>query len=562
MKRRVLAGFLAVKLVFGLCGCAKKTAEKEASPKEVQEQATEETEAATEEETDTAEESALLTVLTCGKSYYEYDEEIEQELFSGITEGVVLAEECKDAYPKLYDALQKNWEKVLADSDKYAMEQKKEARTLYEEVVANGGEPGYMNHFVCENKVYVHRADEKVLSYSTNNYTFLGGVHGMYGDFGDTFDAQTGEKLKLSDVITDPKAYGQILFDKVSENYPDVVDYLEDPNTLRDQIVEEVSSPDAYNWELDPDGIVYFFNPYDIAAYAAGQQIIKVGYKEQPELFNEAYLPPEGRDYVCDAPAGNNFMLDADGDGKYEIVSVYPHYVEDSGDYSTYAGFDVGIGEGQTITIAEDFYLYEATGCYAQFANGKTYLLVDCQTDNDYHEVIVCEVGNGDVREVGRYGVTPRYNSYEEDSDIYYAYAYTDPAAMQMSEHFDRLSTYYAGGTYRMTDQGKIEPLGDYAYLSEGNRDYFVLTSTAEIQADIVDEEGNVKKAGATFPVGTNFTIYRTSYPSDAWEECQVDCLLEDGTIVRFNYTMDSDGNRLVNGQNEWDIFDNLLYAG
>ncbi len=97
MKRKVLAGFLAVTLVFGLCGCAKKTAEKEASPEEVQEQAAAETEAVAEEEADTTEKSAPLTVLTCGKSYYEYDEEIDEELFSGITEGVILAEESKDA---------------------------------------------------------------------------------------------------------------------------------------------------------------------------------------------------------------------------------------------------------------------------------------------------------------------------------------------------------------------------------------------------------------------------------------------------------------------------------
>ena len=564
MRRKVLAGTLALLMAFGICGCASQTgettpaAEETTGTKSAEQEVTEETPEA-EEATD---EAAPMQALIYTKNYYEYDEELERVMFTGVQEGVVLAEECKETYPKLYDALQKEWESRLSEGDATRDEQVKESRSMYEDVIANGGTPEeYMTHFTQEDKIHLHRADEKVFSYSTNFYSYWGGAHGMYGDWGDTFDTATGKKLALSDVITDLDAYGQLLFDKVAENYPDVVEYLDDPTTLRDQIVSEVKDPEISNWELDPDGIVYFFNPYDIAAYASGQQIVKVGYNESPELFNEAYLPPEGRDYINFAPGGNRFLLDTDGDGDFETVSVYEHYEEGSA-YDEYYGFDVSIGEQKPITIANDVNLYSYSGWCAEFANGKTYLMVDCQTDNDYHVLVVCEVGNANVREVGRYGNTPRFLSYDEQTEISCAYTYTDPACLQMVEHFDRLSTYSAGGTYRMTDQGVIEALSEYAYLSEDNRRYFVLTSKAEIRADVVDEVGEVKEADAVFAAGTKFTIYRTSYPSDAYENCLVDCLLEDGTIVRFRYTMDGDGNRLINGHNEWDIFDNLLYAG
>ena len=564
MKKRIIAALLSATMIITLAACGKKAEPEQTAEQEPVEETTEtaEEEPAAEEE---VQEPGVLIPIVCTKSYYSYDDEIEKQLFTGKEEGVILDDSCQEAYPALYKTLSENWEKTLSEGDKNAESMTKEARDFYDEMVSYGNDMEYFTSYSDENDIYVLRADDVAFSYTITNSTYTGGAHGMYGNGGYTYDSQTGQEIKLSDVIKDLDTYGQKLFDKVSEEYPDVVNYLDDPTTLRDQIVEEVKG-EYTNWALTPNGIRYYFNPYDIAAYAAGQQIIEIGYKEEPSLFNEKYVMPEGTGYVV--KDDYSFKIDADGDGDLDSITIegnYPPYEEGVDSYEA-EGVNVVIDNKTTTTIGSDSYCYNWSGYQMHTAGGKDFLVVELGMENDYQQMIVCEAGNGNVRELGSYGLYEQTISYDDSvTGVSKYYAITDPANMKLAEHYDRLGTYTAGCTFHLTDDGKLETDDEYAYLTGPARQYQVIKSKVDLTVDVVDEAGEVTEADVKLPSGTEYNLYRTKREAVSDGLYYVDCTLTDGRIVRLEFSDSTEANEWqhkVNGCNEYDAFENVLYAG
>ena len=60
--------------------------------------------------------------------------------------------------------------------------------------------------FETNRDLKVRRADSLVVSFQENSSDYMGGVHGMYGISGRSFNAYTGRELKLFDIFTDMKA--------------------------------------------------------------------------------------------------------------------------------------------------------------------------------------------------------------------------------------------------------------------------------------------------------------------------------------------------------------------
>ncbi|MBQ9436787.1 MAG: DUF3298 domain-containing protein [Lachnospiraceae bacterium] len=578
MKKKLLCWFFSIALAAALmgCGASKQAAEgNEVSDKDsiaesekglsgTAENAEDKDVSAKDEagEKEAPEAVSKPKAIIVTKSYYEYDEQEEALLFSGFNQGVLLAEESKADYPGLYDALQKAWEDDLKASNESAERLTKESRDQLHEMREYDPNREYVLSYEENCSANIHRVDSRVFSFSFSMYSYMGGVHGMYGNSGRTYEAQTGKSLALADVITDLEAFGERLYDKVSVEYPDVVDYLEDPTTIREQIIEELkNAPDT--WELEPDGIVYFFNPYDIAAYASGEQIIKVSYKEAPDIFSEKYLPEEGTDYLSSVPNGKDFRLDMDGDGKPErftLEEIIDNYEYDGEMYDT-VGYKIVEDDGTETRIGEDGDVYGCEGYYASFAEGKTFLLLDCEAMNDYHVVYVCSLERDGIQELDSYGVYAKNIGYDDDTGLYGQYAFTDPSLLELTEHFDRLSTFFAGGEYYLSKEGVIEPKGEYAVIGEEAREFFVLTSKAALTVDIVDEGGKVVEKDIELPAGTDFQLYRTAYKEHNGAAI-VDAYLTDGRIARIYYEIDEDYNRTVNGIDEWDAFGELFYAG
>ncbi len=141
----------------------------------------------------------------------------------------------------------------------------------------------------------VTRGDEKVVSFSLMIDSFFNGPHPFVDYEAVTFDALTGKKLDIDDVLSDEGCNN--IVDIIYENLQGAVDDYE----YADYELKEIESRlrgMAENgdlcWSLTERGIDFDFDAYDLLYYALGPMSATLSYDEFPEIFNPDYLPDKG----------------------------------------------------------------------------------------------------------------------------------------------------------------------------------------------------------------------------------------------------------------------------
>lgn len=141
----------------------------------------------------------------------------------------------------------------------------------------------------------VDRNDSQVFAVTVTEDAYLGGAHPSYSSSSCNFETKTGKMLTLRDVC---KNYDDI--------YNEVVDYLTELNEddeytwLYDGWEETVDMQfyggedefDEPNWFAQEDGIVIYFNIYDIAPAAVGE--LSVSVKLSSGKLNDKYFHEAG----------------------------------------------------------------------------------------------------------------------------------------------------------------------------------------------------------------------------------------------------------------------------
>jgi len=100
-----------------------------------------------------------------------------------------------------------------------------------------------------------------IFCFTTFIYYFRGGAHAIYGKFSTCVDLETGRKLTFNDFFA--KDSEDILTDIIKNiiaNDPHDADY--------DFFISEIKPND--NFYLEREGIIFVYNPYEIAPYSAG----------------------------------------------------------------------------------------------------------------------------------------------------------------------------------------------------------------------------------------------------------------------------------------------------
>jgi hypothetical protein len=109
--------------------------------------------------------------------------------------------------------------------------------------------------------------DHNVISISVDSMVFLGGAHGVDGSGFHNFDALTGQKIVLTDLVKPGfekrwAELGAAILRRQAGLKPDAkltdCDLFEDSLALND------------NFFITPGGIGFSYNPYEIAAFARG----------------------------------------------------------------------------------------------------------------------------------------------------------------------------------------------------------------------------------------------------------------------------------------------------
>lgn len=116
-----------------------------------------------------------------------------------------------------------------------------------------------------------------ILSFMFNEYSFSGGAHGNgYQEFYN-FDLETGELLTLNDLL-EGDYEGAV--NELIERYFREMEDLADTVSLQEGGLFEDSIALNENFYLTPNELGFYYNPYEIAPYAAGPKEIIIPYTD------------------------------------------------------------------------------------------------------------------------------------------------------------------------------------------------------------------------------------------------------------------------------------------
>lgn len=221
-------------------------------------------------------------------------------------------------FPKLAAALESYNNSVRAEALRLQGQMREEALKDYSERKKNGYGDSF-NGYAYENDLIIKRADALVLSFLDSTYTYTGGAHGGQMYKGVNFDASTGERLSLYQVFPDGEQLVEVLIAKLYEENRQGTFFDSMEATVADQVIH-----DKVSWVIEPRGVTFYFNQYEIAAYASGTITTTIGFDERPGMFNPKYNlgPASYCEELTNYPADNVCLYD-DGSGKLDTLMAF-----------------------------------------------------------------------------------------------------------------------------------------------------------------------------------------------------------------------------------------------
>ncbi len=123
-----------------------------------------------------------------------------------------------------------------------------------------------------------------ILSYGISQYIYTGGAHGLLTHFFYNYETTTGEVLTEDDVFTD--GYQFILSDILRRKLIEQLDTMQTIDDLYQSDYDVESIVPNGNFYLTTDGLVYCFNPYEIAPYSYGATSITLTPMDLQPILN------------------------------------------------------------------------------------------------------------------------------------------------------------------------------------------------------------------------------------------------------------------------------------
>lgn len=414
------------------------------------------------------------------------------------------------------------------------------------------------------NNVIPVRTDSVAFSFVEDYYCYLGGAHPYYAYYPKNFDSQTGYEIMIEDVVKDTKVFYKELKKRLFEEYDylfkaDVETYLEGCTTGEYEL----------DWLLESDGVTVVFNPYSIAAFASGMQVIKIPFDDEADLFTETYQKAP-KQYVKPFLRDLTMQEDLNADGVKENLWAYAETGEEEGRY----------GESFLHIIIEDteevFHDYEVYNVVPYMIHTEDGNFLYC-----FHEGLAYggsiqfyDLADARVRRIhmNQAGYLVNRGSEWENSDdgynmsytkhISYDETFTDPEAFCLGKVVSALSTLGGINQYHVGKDGLPVPEFDYydvgfEWQNFGNEASFTLTlyTICDLEMMELDEEHQLTGKKVVVPAGTGLVYIRTDNHSFA------DFRMEDGTEIRAEIMAD-EWPQYIAGVELEDAFEEVYFAG
>ena len=549
MKKRVTAVLLAATMAVSIfAACGKKEAAVEVKEEPVAEEpAAEQPAEEPAAEEPVQERGEVPQPIVMSKYDYVQSRGDERTVYNYTNSYLDLSPESREKFPELAKTL----DEIAAES-KETMESELKTNG---EAAQNEYSDGYMGAddpaYETEIKTSVTRCDDKVLSSLKMFYSFTGGAHGFYYSDATNFDVKTGEVITPAMAFKDLSVLPKLIKDKLIAENPDLAEEFESFGIDDTLALYEKDEEYHFDFSLDPCGVAFYFAPYDLASYAAGAQVAYFSYGELADVLDEKYVAEKDMPGVFTV---SNYDIDSDGD--IEVIETMLDY---KGEDAYYYGVKVSV-DGQEYDIDADVLGADIRQQVVRTSGGKVFLLVTGSVENDYSVTYVCDISDKTVKKTDEVWYRTWTTVSDEEVPTYGSYVLVDPDALPLAEHMDIMSTFYGEKTYKLGDDGKFTSEDPFFIAGESYR-RMTLHTVKDVTVDIVDEDGNVTESKVTLPAGSDIHIYRTDGVTDEDKKATVDCTWEghDG-YVRFIRT--NDYPHMVNGIDEYELFETLYYAG
>ncbi len=448
-----------------------------------------------------------------------------------------------DGYEELKEAVEEyneyNWQEVYS------------IYTEHLEYVKEGIYPDGAEISVSR-EIEITRADSRVLSFVNGETAFLGGAHGSYYENGEVYDSETGERLELTEVVTDLDAVYKYVRDSLKKNYEKDSFFEGYEEWLKEMFYEPdgaMASP--LEWVMTTEGLEFRFSPYVLGPWAAGVLEVELPYEGNEELFLEKY--GFGVEYpIRKIEQNEEIFADLNGDGIEDSARFSVAWSEET--YCTTLTIDRVCeqedGSKQEATLTANDIYGTFTDAYLMHAeNDALYLYVEFLMDNDWRKLEIVRLTN-----------TEDVDGPEIVDGIgmsVYGHFISDPKQFTLYDRLDILGTYMAYKNYAVGEDG-IPVSEDESYtIANLYFDWeYALTAERDIPV-LMHVEGSDEKVEEELPKGTRFRPRKTD------GKTIVEMELEDGR--RCDILVERKPDEYVyyiNGISEYDYFGDVPYAG
>ncbi len=419
------------------------------------------------------------------------------------------------------------YENLKRAVENWSLERGEELRSIYaslEETVK--AELQYEEEFYGDSiwqSVTTKRADSTVLSLSEESYQ---GSQGQFYKEGWNFDAATGKKLVLADILSDAQSFTDAAKKRTVEELQK--EYSEDVSADFLMLTEKSWETMAdTGWYLDASGIVLLLEDYTEGPYELRDVEIHLPYEDFRPYMKENYLPKNG-DGVLSFDVNQEIFVTLPESGKEISLMLYREWDENEIDAIQY----IQLGESKktldSYVSIRDLYLVR---------NGQKLLcMVEVDVASDDFVTTIYDLSGGRIQQIAEIGASVdsgNINIHE----------------VQMEFAIDLLGTYTGVKTYQITETGELQT-EDTEYILHRNET--VLTTTVDLP--VVLEGGE-----STLPAGSHIILTVTDGETYAKFVIQ-----ETGQTGVISVERDSEEyyHFRVNGMDEWECFEMLPYAG
>lgn len=455
--------------------------------------------------------------------------------------------------------------KYLSDALDQWNEQEKKRSIDELQSAMEGLEAGGMFPYSTSTGISVRRADTEALSFLAGISSYYGGAHPNTVYEAVNLDPETGREIALTDVVSDPAKLPEILKEALLKENPGLED-----SALGDiaETLQQYKTSD-YHWTLERDGIRFWFEPYAIAAYAAGPQTVELAFADYPDLFTgrgqhapQASICKYNQYGVISTTAEDgtirNYQVtgETDENGAYARIEIQYWNPEENSENPDSESFEQ--------------YCYSWTP-YLVTKDGGRYLWLFTKEDNDWTTLYVYDLTGGAPSFVAKLdGLAPAVRNTETENmfqdseeqsgahtedypDSYRTVELTNPDSFKLEKRLQVLSTYGGIKTYR-TDASGLPTSDDKVYEAAN---HIRLQTKTDVRMYQSDPDTLQQGEEVTVPAGTNLSIAYTDGEKKVW------LIAEDGTCLLAVLTENPDGwQDLIDGRPIDEVFDGLLFAG